>query len=85
MALSRTQVYMQIDAERDHQDNIWGGVEHDQYHELGSWISYMQVYLRRAQDGLVGKDWNYEEVMSNIKKATALGVACMEYNEYDKR
>lgn len=77
--MTRTEVYNVIDKEREKQDAFWGGPSHDARHELGSWITYMRVYLRKAEDAIAGKDWDSKEVMKNMKKAVALGVACMEY------
>jgi hypothetical protein len=77
--MTREEIYFIIDEERDRQDGLWGGAEHDAQHELGSWITYMRVYLRKAEDAIAGKDWSHTEAMRNVKKAVALGVACMEY------
>jgi hypothetical protein len=78
--LTRTQVYVAIDAERDHQDKKWGGPDHDATHEVESWITYMRVYLRRAEEAMMGVNFSKAEAMANVRKITALGVACMEYH-----
>jgi hypothetical protein len=77
--MTRTEVYAAIDREREYQDRLWGGPEHDVQHETGSWVTYMRVYLRKAEDEMTGKDWDHKKVMRYMKKAVALGVACMEY------
>jgi hypothetical protein len=77
--ITREDVYFVIDEERNRQDEIWGGAPHDSQHETGSWITYMRVYLRKAEDELAGKNFDHKKAVKNIKKAVALGVACMEY------
>jgi hypothetical protein len=78
--LKRTTVFGILDEERDHQDKKWGGEPHDASHEVESWITYMRVFLRRAEEAMMGVDFSKKEAMANIRKATALGVACMEYH-----
>jgi hypothetical protein len=80
--IPRDKVFRIINNVREEQDAYWGGAEHDAQHEIGSWITYMRVYLRKAEESLAGKDYSDYEAMHNIQKVVALGVACMEY-QYD--
>ena len=73
--MKRKQVYSLIDEERDYQDRKWGGSEHDAQHSIADWIIFMEIFLNKAKQSLrVGGS----DVLVDITKVTALGVACLE-------
>lgn len=78
--MERDTIFAILNMERIHQDKKWGGPTHDASHEVESWVTYMRVYLRRAEEAMMGIDCDKKRAMGEIRKATALGVACMEYH-----
>ena len=86
--MKREDVYKLIDGERAYQllrhENKNAEFPHrDEDHSVADWIVYMEYHLENA------KKWVYhldmEGALCEIRKATALGVACMEYNETEPR
>jgi len=82
----RNDVYDLVDGERDHQlkRHEKHEVQHrDEDHSVADWITYMEHHIGLA------KLWVYHLNMDNalreVRKITALGVACMEYNETPPR
>lgn len=70
-------VFDAIAVERNYQDRKWGGTTHDQNHNLGDWISFMETYLDEARNA--NSHGDSTTALAKIKKVTALGVAAMEY------
>jgi len=79
----RKDIYNTIDGERDYQDIKWPNREHS----IEEYTLYMFDYLDEAKHLLSRYDTNtvYEEVLSTIRKITALGVSCMEDNGFIER
>jgi hypothetical protein len=74
--MDREDVYLRIDEEREKQDSMWGGKKHDVYHDIASWLTFMQHYLTKTVGWVThGKD---EEALNELRKVVALGVACFE-------
>lgn len=80
--LSREQVYVAVDGEREYQEARWnpettpsGG-----RHELGAYLIFIDDYLREAKTQLSrGADPKAtQDCLNTLRKITALGVACME-------
>jgi hypothetical protein len=80
--LRRKDVYKLIDEEREYQIARWnesttlsGGI-----HSPEEWLTYMEVYIRKAQETLAGSSVqdSYPKAMEIIRKITAMGVAAME-------
>lgn len=76
----REAVYNVIDAERDYQREKWG----EEKHEVASFVTYMQHHLTRAI-AEVSTQHTVEAALDQIRKVTALGVACMEQNGWVER
>lgn len=80
---TRAEVYEALDGERAYQGTRWnrdttetGGV-----HEgIADWLLYMESYLNEAKEHLSrnGEPGATEFALNNVRKVTALGVACME-------
>lgn len=84
MTTTRVDVYRAIDGERKYQDSKWnpdttpsGG-----NHPVGSWLTFMDSYLREAQDQISrGADPEASDAaLHTIRKIAAMAVACMEQN-----
>ena len=82
----RNDVYDLVDGERDHQlkRHEKHEVPHrDEDHSVADWIIYMEHHIGLA------KLWVYhldtDNALREVRKITALGVACMEYNETPPR
>lgn len=84
--IDREYIYKSIDRERKYQDSKWspeGRPNSDENTPISAWLIYMEQMLNRAKDSIYKLDeWG---AMGNIRKLTALGVACMEYNEAPSR
>lgn len=82
--MKRSDVYDIIDTERNYQDNKPGHTkERDESLSVAEWIIYMNNHLSKAMDAVY--DMNEEAALEEIRKVTALGVACMEHNETKPR
>jgi len=86
--MDRNEVYKLIDGEREYQlqrhDIVNAVAPHrDVDHHVADWVIYMEAQLQDAKTGVYSFDM--AKALSHIRKATALGVACMEYNETPKR
>lgn len=93
--MTREEVYKLLDGERAYQ-NFWdekrktetdvkGGAQLlDKDKPVEAWILWMENYLLEARTAAT-KSLNKEEALEFIRKVTALGVACMEYNETKPR
>jgi hypothetical protein len=79
--MKRDDVYNLIDGERLYQDSM---PEHQNRKQqintsVAAWIIYMETQLARARIEIY--NMNEQEALEFIRKCTAVGVACMEYNE----
>jgi hypothetical protein len=70
---TRQEVYKAIDTERDYQERRWDGHKHT----ITEWMVYMRDYLEEALHH-VSRSSNELQALEGVRKATALGVACME-------
>jgi hypothetical protein len=77
---SRREVYKAIDTERDYQEVRWDG----HTHTVTEWMVYMRDYI---EEGLhhVSRSANELQALEEVRKVTALGVACMEQLGAPKR
>jgi hypothetical protein len=66
--------YESIQTERDYQDRKWGAVS-ERPHEVGAWLTLMQVHLRRAQEAWASAP-NDRGALNELRKVLAIGVAC---------
>lgn len=84
----REEVFRLLDGERAYQlrrhELVNAKHPHrDRDHHVADWIIYMEAQLQDAKKGVYNFDMN--KALSHIRKATALGVACMEYNKTPAR
>jgi len=78
--MDRQDIYAELNMEREYQDSLWGGRNHDKFHEPEAWITYMEHYINLAKQELATKhhDISIPVAMNNMRKVVALGIACME-------
>lgn len=82
--MERKEVYDLIDGERFYQDNLpHHSEERDEGTPIAAWIIYMEQHLAEAKENIYDQD--DDGALESIRKVTALGVACMEYNETKPR
>ncbi|HDY87791.1 MAG TPA: hypothetical protein ENH82_06685 [bacterium] len=80
----RQNVYKLIDGERAYQDRQTNhSSTHDANHSVSDWIIFMEHQIQEAKEAIYFV--NREEALKRIRKATALGVVCMENNETPPR
>ncbi len=84
MSAARSDVYDAIDSEREYQDRRWNCETTPTCgrHSVTEFMVYMRDYLEEALHYVSrSADPQAEEfALNNIRKITALGVACMEQN-----
>ena len=86
--MERKDVYKLIDGEREYQLKLHEIVNakfphRDKDHHVADWIIYMEWQLEDAKKGVYNFD--IEKALVHIRKTTALGIACMEYNKTPPR
>lgn len=82
--MDRKDVYKLIDDERDYQDKKPGhSKERDSNLTAATWILYMHKHLENAMNQIY--EMSEENALEEIRKVTALGVACMENNDTKPR
>ena len=82
--MDREKVYNLIEGERNYQGKRWDHTkEQDIATPIANWILYMRFQLSEAEKAVYFLDST--KALENIRKSTALGVACMEYNETPPR
>lgn len=82
--MKREDVYKLIDGERDYQDSLPNHSQaHDLNHSVGDWLIFMEHQIDKAKTAFYELDTTM--ALRHIRKATALGVVCMEYNDTPER
>lgn len=72
-------VYDEIKAERERQDQQWGGTEHDREHPPDEWVMLIKAYLDKAPTGSELAHTNYaDEYRKRLIQVAALAVAAVE-------
>jgi hypothetical protein len=80
--MERKEVYKLLDLEREYQ-NTRPPAKNDPRRAIGEWIIYMERHLDEAKRQIYLLD--YDAALEQIRKVTALGIACMEHNETKAR
>jgi hypothetical protein len=85
---TRKEVYDAIDGERGYQVNrheriIAQHPHKDEDHSIADWVIYMEWHLNEVKKHIYFLD--FEKAMDQMRKVTALGVACMEHCGVVKR
>ncbi len=81
--MERAAVYQAIDNERDYQDAKWGTpAEHP--HEVGAYLTLMQVHLQRAQAAWTNCNGD-ADALDALRKVLAIGVSCGEQHGIPRR
>ena len=82
-ARKRSGIYAEIERERKHQDEEWGGPGHDDTHRVRDWVTFVVAYLGKAinRNSGWGRDLSFSRIA--IIKVAALCVAAVE--AFDRR
>lgn len=80
--MKRDDVFQILDLERNYQDARWQA-ENDPGKSVSEWIIYMERHLEEAKRQIYML--NYDGGLEQVRKVTALGIACMEYNDTKPR
>ena len=75
--MTRAAIHAEIDAERDRQDRMWGGPDHDNLHTPNDWVAYLAKHLGKA----VHWPWTPEGFRKQMVVVGALAVAAIEWVE----
>jgi hypothetical protein len=70
--------YLDIKAERERQDALWGGPSHDDNHDALDWLEFIDYQVTRTHDAVnfpYEVDWTARE---RLVKIAALAVAAIE-------
>ncbi len=79
MSIQRTEIYKEIDRERDYQDSLGEDRTDGRVHTVGEEMILMETYLRRAFDAWTNSSGD-TKALHEIRKVVTLGVRCMENN-----
>jgi hypothetical protein len=82
--LTRKTVYKIIDGERDYQDNLGSDRTDNSDHSVGDYLTMLDSYLRKAQDGWTDYPGNTMS-LKQIRKIAAIAVRCMEEHGAEPR
>lgn len=74
--MDQHKVFESIASEREYQDRKWG-TPTDHPHEVGGYLTLMDVHLQRAKAAWAGAN-NDREALVALRKVLAIGVACGE-------
>jgi len=75
MSTTREGIYREISHEREKQDRLWGGPDHDRMHTSHDWIAYLTKHVGRA----VHWPWTPEKFRQEMIVVAALAVAAIEW------
>jgi hypothetical protein len=78
--MERRFVYEALDTERGYQTEKWGQSEH----EVATFIVFMEHHLQKARR-LVSEHPSDVRALEELRKVTALGVACFEQHGVSHR
>ena len=78
--MSRESILKEIDRERDRQDKMWGGADHDDTHTHHDWAAFITAYVGQAVFN-PGGGWKFDRryFRSSMIKIAALAVAAAEW------
>jgi len=84
MSVRRIDALSIVDEERDYQDSLPQHSESlDASHSVGDWAIFMEQLIKEAKSKVYELD--QKGAMEFIRKATAVGVAAIEYNDTPRR
>jgi hypothetical protein len=75
MSTTREAIFRQIAIEREKQDRLWGGADHDRVHKSHDWVAYITKHVGRA----VFWPWTPEKFRQQMVIVAALAVAAVEW------
>lgn len=82
--MNRKDVYKLIDGERDYQDLDVHQVGHDDSKcSVADWLIFIEKQIEEAKVAVY--NLRGDIALEHIRKITALGIACMEYNDTKPR
>lgn len=79
MNIQRENAFAAINSEREYQDNVVGNKYSQAMHTVAAEILMMEEYIQRARFMWINNAGD-EAALKEIRKATALGVRCMEHH-----
>jgi len=91
--MKRIEVYQAIDTERAYQEKVWGDngerrtnpeTNQNSQHAVGNWMTFMEYYLRQAQDRLT-TEHGHQGALDSLRKVAGLCVACFEQHGVPSR
>jgi len=82
--MTREDVFDLVDNEREYQNSLsHHSKEIDEATSVAAWLVYMEKLITEAKECVYQLD--EESALEHVRKATAVGVACMEHNETKSR
>jgi hypothetical protein len=72
--MSQKDILEEISTEREKQDRIWGGPDHDDDHSVNDWVAFITEYAGRARKEGAG----IKKFRVNMIRVAALAVAAVE-------
>jgi hypothetical protein len=82
--MKREEVFDLVDSEREYQNSLaHHSKEIDESTSVAAWLMYMERLIADAKERVYQLD--EEGALEHVRKATAVGVACMEHNDTKPR
>lgn len=73
--MTRAAIFADFSNERDRQDRMWGGPDHDNVHNQHDWIAYLTKHIGKA----VHWPWTPELFRKQMVIVGALAMAAIEW------
>lgn len=86
--MERNDVYNHVNNEREYQELRWNtenklDITPDSEKPIAEWINYIEYHISKAKESIYYL--NEEQALAEIRKITALGIACMEIHGCPQR
>jgi len=78
--MDRATIYAEVDAERQAQDDKWGGEGHDDSHSSHDWLAFLTKHVGRA----VKYPWDPRAFRAQMIRVAALAVAAVEWHDRNR-
>ena len=78
--MTRESIFREIAAERQRQDDKWGGLGHDDTHTSNDWVSFLTKHMGKA----ITFPWDPQLFRHQMVRVAALAVAAIEWHDRNK-
>lgn len=83
--MDRSEVYKIIDGERDYQDSLNPGMEHDGVPTVEAEILMMEEYLKDVRSAWTHEHGGHQKALDLLRKVVSMGIRCFEHHGVPSR